>query len=72
MALIIAGRCGEIHLNCKSAARFISLSGVKTDKSDVALMAAASGDQVARYVSGLFAKQGWIRQDQLRKARMVY
>jgi len=49
-----------------------TVSGVKSYKSDVARMAAASGDQVARYLSEFFAKQGWIRQDQVRKARMVY
>ena len=49
-----------------------TVSGVKTYNSDVARMAAASGDQVARYLSEFFAKQGWIRQDQVRKARMVY
>ena len=49
-----------------------TVSGVKTYKSDVARMAAASGDQVARYLSEFFAKQGWIRQNQVRKARMVY
>jgi hypothetical protein len=49
-----------------------AVSGVKTYKSDVARMAAASGDQVARYLSEFFAKQGWIKPDQVRKARMVY
>ncbi len=49
-----------------------TVSGVKTYNSHVARMAAASGDQVARYLSEFFAKQGWIRQDQVRKARMVY
>lgn len=49
-----------------------TVTGVKTYNSDVARMAAASGDQVARYLSEFFAKQGWIRQDQVRKARMVY
>jgi len=49
-----------------------AVSGVKTYKSDVARMAAGSGDQVARYLSEFFAKQGWIRADQVRKARMVY
>jgi hypothetical protein len=47
-------------------------SGVKTYKSDVARMAADSGDQVARYLSEFFGKQGWIRPDQVRKARIVY
>ena len=49
-----------------------AVAGVKTYKSDVARMAAASGDQVARYLSEFFAKQGWIRGDQVRKARMIY
>ncbi len=49
-----------------------AVSGVKTYKSDVARMAAGSGDQVARYLSEFFAKQGWIRADQVRKARMIY
>lgn len=47
-------------------------SGVKTYKSDVARMAASSGDQVVRYLSEFFAKQGWIRPDQVRKARLIY
>jgi hypothetical protein len=47
-------------------------SGVKTYKSDVARMAASSGDQVVRYLSEFFAKQGWIRPDQVRKARIIY
>ncbi|MND03076.1 hypothetical protein D3C83_227250 [compost metagenome] len=49
-----------------------TVSSAKIYKSDVARMAAASGDQVARYLSEFFAKQGWISQDQVRKARMVY
>jgi uncharacterized protein DUF4410 len=49
-----------------------AISGVKTYKSDVARMAAGSGDQVARYLSEFFAKQGWIRPDQVRKARVIY
>jgi Domain of unknown function (DUF4410) len=49
-----------------------AVSGVKTYNSDVARMAAGSGDQAVRYLSEFFAKQGWIRADQVRKARMVY
>ena len=49
-----------------------AVSGVKTYKSDLARMAAASGDQAVRYLSEFFARQDWIRQDQVRKARMVY
>jgi hypothetical protein len=43
------------------------VSGVKTYKSDVARMAAASGDQVVRYLSEFFAAQGWIRQEKAKK-----
>jgi hypothetical protein len=49
-----------------------AISGVKTYNSDVARMAAASGDQVVRYLSEFFAQQGWIRADQVRKARIVH
>jgi hypothetical protein len=35
-------------------------------------MAADSGDQVVRYLSEFFARQGWIRSDQVRKARIAY
>jgi hypothetical protein len=49
-----------------------AVSGVKTYKSDVARMAAASGDQVVRYLSEFFAQQGWIRADQVKKARIAY
>ena len=49
-----------------------AVSGVTTYKSEVARMAASSGDQVVRYLSEFFAKQGWIRADQVRKARVVY
>jgi hypothetical protein len=49
----------------------MAVSGVKTYKSDVARMAASSGDQAVRYLSEFFAKQGWIRADQVRKARLV-
>jgi len=49
-----------------------TMSGFKTYRSDVARMAAASGDQVVRYLSEFFARQGWVRADQVRKARIAY
>jgi hypothetical protein len=49
-----------------------AVSSVKTYKSGVARMAASSGDQVVRYLSEFFVTQGWIRQDQVRKARIAY
>lgn len=49
-----------------------AVSGMRTYNSEVARMAAASGDQVVRYLSEFFAQQGWIRADQVKKARMSY
>jgi hypothetical protein len=49
-----------------------AVSGVNTYNSEVARMAASSGDQVVRYLSDFFAKQGWIRPEQVRKARISY
>lgn len=49
-----------------------AVSGVDTYRSEVARMGAASGDQVVRYLSEFFARQGWIRSDQVRKARVAY
>ena len=49
-----------------------AIEGIKTYRSAVARMAAASGDQVVRYLSEFFAQQGWIPADQVRKARIAY
>ena len=51
---------------------FATYSDGGMHNSDVARMAAASGDQVVRYLSEFFAQQGWIRADQVRKARIAY
>ena len=48
------------------------VSGVKSYRSDVERMAAASGDEAVRYLSEFFAKQRWIRPDQVKKARIAY
>ena len=48
------------------------VSGVKSYRSDVERMAAESGDEAVRYVSEFFAKQRWIRPDQVKKARIAY
>jgi len=49
-----------------------ALTGVKAYRSEVERMAGYSGDQVARYLSEFFAQHGWIRQDQVKKARIAY
>ena len=51
---------------------FATYSDGGMHNSDVAQMAAASGDQVVRYLSEFFAQQDWIRADQVRKARIAY
>jgi hypothetical protein len=67
-----AGAVAQGGVTAGMAVANAAVSGVKTYKSDVARMVAASGDQAARYLSEFFAKQGWIRPDQVRKARIVY
>ena len=67
-----AGAVAQGGVSAGMLAANAAVSGVKTYNSEVARMAAASGDQVARYLSEFFAKKGWIRPDQVRKARMVY
>jgi hypothetical protein len=47
-------------------------TGVEAYQSDVARMAASSAEQAVRYLSEFFAKQGWIRPDQVKKARMAH
>ncbi|MGE5218258.1 MAG: DUF4410 domain-containing protein [Chloroflexota bacterium] len=67
-----AGAVAQGGITAGMVAANATVSGVKNYKSDVARMAAASGDQVARYLSEFFAEQGWIRADQVRKARRIY
>ena len=67
-----AGAVAQGGVTAGMAVANATVSGVKTYKSDVARMAAASGDQVARYLSEFFAAQGWIEPDKVRKARRVY
>jgi hypothetical protein len=49
-----------------------AMSGAKTYSSDVERMTANSADQAVRYLSEFFLKQGWIRKEQVRKARIAY
>jgi hypothetical protein len=67
-----AGAVAQGGVTAGMAVANAAVSGVKTYRSDVARMAAASGDQAARYLSEFFVKQAWIREDQVRKARKVY
>lgn len=71
-ATMAAGAAVSGGVTAGMVAANAAASGVKTYKSDVARMAADSGDQVARYLSEVFGKQGWIRPDQVRKARIIY
>ena len=42
------------------------------NRSDVSQLARSSADQAVRYLSEFFARQGWIRPDQVKKARIAY
>jgi hypothetical protein len=69
---LAAGAAVQGGVTAGMTAANAAVSGVKTYKSDVARMAAASGDQAARYLSEFFATQGWIEPEKVRKARRVY
>ncbi|MDP2602184.1 MAG: DUF4410 domain-containing protein [Deltaproteobacteria bacterium] len=47
-------------------------TGYEAYRTDVAQMARATAEQSVRYLSEYFAKQGWIRADQVKKARIAY
>jgi hypothetical protein len=47
-------------------------TGFGAYRSDVARMAAASGEQGVRYLSEFFAKQGWIASGRVKKARIAH
>ena len=47
-------------------------TGYEAHRTDVAQMARATAEQSVRYLSEYFAKQGWIRADQVKKARIAY
>jgi hypothetical protein len=67
-----AGAVAQGGITAGMAVTSAMSSGVKAHRSDVAQMAGSSGDQIVRYLSEFFAKQGWIRPDQVRKARIAY
>lgn len=47
-------------------------TGYEAYRTDVAQMARATAEQSVRYLSEFFAKQGWIRADQVKKARIAH
>jgi len=47
-------------------------TGYEAYRTDVAQMARAAAEQSVRYLSEFFAKQGWIRADQVKKARIAH
>jgi uncharacterized protein DUF4410 len=47
-------------------------TGFEAYRTDVVQMAMSSAEQSVRYLSEYFAKQGWIRADQVKKARIAY
>jgi hypothetical protein len=67
-----AGAVAQGGITAGAVVANAAVSSVKTYHSDVERMSANSADQVVRYLSEFFVKQGWIRADQVRKARMAY
>jgi hypothetical protein len=55
-----------------AAVRTVVMSGVKAHRSEVARLSGESADQAVRYLSEFFVRQGWLRPDQVKKARMSY
>jgi hypothetical protein len=47
-------------------------TGYEAYRTDVAQMARGAAEQSVRYLSEFFAKQGWIRADQVKKARIAH
>jgi hypothetical protein len=47
-------------------------TGINITESQMTRMAAASADQVVRYLSDFFAQQGWIDNKQIKQPRFTY
>jgi len=47
-------------------------TGYEAYRTDVSQMAKSSAEQTVHYLSEYFAKQGWIRSDRVKKARIAY
>jgi hypothetical protein len=47
-------------------------TGLNRNSSNLSLLAASSADQAVRFLSQFFAKQRWIRADQVRIPRLAY
>jgi hypothetical protein len=47
-------------------------TGLNNNASDIARMAASSDYEIVCYLSEFFAKLGWIKADQVMKARIRY
>jgi hypothetical protein len=57
------------------SAGLVTANGLATglqNRSEVAYLARSSANQAAQYLSEYFARQGWIRPDQMKKARIAH
>ncbi len=64
-----AGAVVQGGVTAGMAATAAGAGAVKEYHSEIERMAAHSADQAVAYLSEFFAKQGWIRPDQVKKAR---
>jgi len=67
-ATLGAGAVVEGGVTAGMAATSAGVGAVKEYRSEVERMAGHSADQAVAYLSEFFAKQGWIRPDQVKKA----
>jgi Domain of unknown function (DUF4410) len=71
-ATVPVGAAVPLGLSLGLSAGSVVAAGVNGNSSDVGRMAAASAEQVIRYLSEFFAKQGWISGNQIKRANIVY
>lgn len=65
-----AGAAVQGGVTAGMAAGAAAMGAVKEYHSEIERMAAHSADQAVAYLSEFFAKQGWIRPDQVKKAKI--
>lgn len=66
-----AGAAAQGGVTAGAAVANVAVAGVKTYRSEVERMAGKSAEQAVAYLSEYFAKQGWIRPDQAKKAKQA-
>jgi hypothetical protein len=71
VATVPAGAAAPAGVGVGLAAGSAVASWLTVNPADVDEMAARSADQAVRYLSEFFARQGWLRANQVKKARLA-